>query len=625
MRRWLTAGAGDPRLQVVVGSLAIVAYLGLRVDPSVFYEHGVYFPAFQYGAEFLQPFLSRPGGASRYIAAYLAQACANRWLGAGAFTALALLLGWGYGLYVRYSLGKRALPWGALAVLATVLVWTRYGFHLDSITALALAVLGAAAYAHPRLGALPPRLRAGLALAWLAWAYWCGGGAAFVGVLLGSAVEHQHRRQPRLAALLLLSGLLLPVVLGHLLLALPLHQAVTGLLPYSDTSRLQGGLSLCLLYAVALLPAFMLFLKPNASEAGERAGRRSAGARRLGWRRLSPRWQTVITASAAVALVAAAWPPYTARRMAVMKHCRARQWQRVLTTAAKVPAEQFTIDVSYAVNLALYHTGRLGESMFAYPQGPLSLNLGTAFASCPNRYCYAERPKAAFDHGLANLEMGFANEAEHIAHEALEIYGRHPSILKQLVFANLVKGRVEAARTLLHALCQDPVARPWARAMLAALARGPEELLEGELVAGMRANLPSRQDRNAPLMTLEERCLGQLEENPGNRMAFEYLMAHYLITNNLDGFIQALPRAQTFGVASLPRHYQEAVLLYEAKTGGEVAPWSSQVHPEIRAQFRDFVAIVAPPGARPTPGQALAAAGAFRHTYFHHHVFRQVQ
>ena len=359
--------------------------LGLLVDPSVFYEHGGYFPAFQYGTEFLRPFLSRPGGLSQYAAAYLSQSCAYRWLGAGVFTALAVLLGWGYGLIVRQATGKPALGRGAVLVLAAVLVWTRYGLHLESMTALALAILAAAAYAQPRLDSLRPAWRAGIAIGLVVFGYWLCGGAAFVGVLLSAAVEHRRRRQPGLSAFLLMAGILTPAVLGHLVLDRPLREAVTCLLPYSDTSRLDGALCLCLLYGLAVLPAIALFLRREGPAGDGRVGRRPGFATRLGWGRLPPRWRAAVGVLAAAGLIGVAWPPQTARRLAVMKYCRAREWDLVLTHAARLRRDCFTLDVSYAVNLALYQTGRLADAMVAFPQAPLSLNLGTAFACCPER------------------------------------------------------------------------------------------------------------------------------------------------------------------------------------------------------------------------------------------------
>ena len=53
-----------------------------------------------------------------------------------------------------------------------------------------------------------------------------------------------------------------------------------------------------------------------------------------------------------------------------------------------------------------------------------------------------------------------------------------------------------------------------------------------------------------------------LRENGQNRMAFEYLMAYYLLARDLESFVKNLPRLDDFGYERLPKHYEEAVLLY---------------------------------------------------------------
>ncbi|MBN2449497.1 MAG: hypothetical protein JXR77_03860 [Lentisphaeria bacterium] len=624
MKPWITAVAGQPRFLVLAAAPAVYAYVGLWVDPSVFYEAGPYFPAFHYGTEFLGPFVLQPGGPSRYVAAYLAQACANRWFGAGVFTALAMLLGMAYGLCLRHALGKRAADWGMLAAGAALLVWTRYGLHLGSITALALALVGAAAYTHPRWDRVRSAgARAGAGMGLFALCYCICGAAVYPCILLAAAVEHGPRQRPRLAAALLLGGILLPPLLGHIVLDLPLEDAVTAMLPFSDPSRLEGGVSLCLLYAAAVLPALMLFLRGAAVDTSPSPAGDSPPSSRRRWGRLSPAGRRAVGLVAAGVALVLARPTHTARRMAAMKHFRAGRWECVLAEAAAQPRTAFTLDLSYAVNQALYHTRALGERMFAFPQSPLSLTLGTAFATAPDQTVFSEGPKAFFDLGTANLDMGLANEAEHLAHEALEIHGPHPTVLKQLVEVNLAKGRMDAARVFLRALCRDPVAGAWARGRLAAMAASPAAVPDLERIAAVRRNLPVRRDFHAPRMSLEERCLAQLEENPANRMALEFLLAHYLVTHDLDGFVRALPRLRARGEASLPRHYQEAVLLYEGRTGRALPEWDVLVGPEVREQFRRFRDAVAARADPPRLGETtLKAMDAFLDTYFFHFVYQ---
>ena len=51
-----------------------------------------------------------------------------------------------------------------------------------------------------------------------------------------------------------------------------------------------------------------------------------------------------------------------------------------------------------------------------------------------------------------------------------------------------------------------------------------------------------------------------LISNPANKIAFEYLMAHYLLQKDLDGFLKYLPLAQSLNYNELPLAWQEAAV-----------------------------------------------------------------
>jgi len=53
-----------------------------------------------------------------------------------------------------------------------------------------------------------------------------------------------------------------------------------------------------------------------------------------------------------------------------------------------------------------------------------------------------------------------------------------------------------------------------------------------------------------------------LENRPDNRMAFEYLMAYYLLSGQLNDFVRELPHLKFLGYEKIPRHFEEAILLY---------------------------------------------------------------
>ena len=53
----------------------------------------------------------------------------------------------------------------------------------------------------------------------------------------------------------------------------------------------------------------------------------------------------------------------------------------------------------------------------------------------------------------------------------------------------------------------------------------------------------------------------QLSQNPSNRMAYEYLIAHCLLRKRLDVANEYLRGYRQFGYATMPEHWAEALLL----------------------------------------------------------------
>ena len=116
----------------------------------------------------------------------------------------------------------------------------------------------------------------------------------------------------------------------------------------------------------------------------------------------------------------------------------------------------------------------------------------------------------------------------------------------------------------------------------------------------------------------ERDYLELLETNGHNRMAFEYLMAFYLLTRRLDEFAANLPRLRDFDYPDLPRHYQEAILLYEMDTTKRADRCGYEIDDDVLQEFADFSRDLR------LCGGGEAAAGAlmqrYGNTYFYYHL-----
>jgi len=88
-------------------------------------------------------------------------------------------------------------------------------------------------------------------------------------------------------------------------------------------------------------------------------------------------------------------------------------------------------------------------------------------------------------------------------------------------------------------------------------------LSDNEEVRRLRASRMAT-DFCEPVRSVEEDLLALLEVNPRNRMAFEYLMAVYLLDGRLDRVAENIHRLDDLGYEGLPRHYAEALAMYVA-------------------------------------------------------------
>jgi hypothetical protein len=154
-----------------------------------------------------------------------------------------------------------------------------------------------------------------------------------------------------------------------------------------------------------------------------------------------------------------------------------------------------------AVNLALYHTGRLSQDMFAYLQHSEALIL------------------TGEDHSVLHwhkfdtlLDLGLMNLAEKDLTECLETFGAQPMILQRLALANLVKGKIGAARIYLGALQKTLFFSTWARDYLSRL-DGDPTLARDPQIQQQRAHL-LRKDSTA-FFYVHEPMLRSLVEQGG--------------------------------------------------------------------------------------------------------------
>lgn len=598
------------------------AYLLVWANPRWLYEGGPWFPCFVRGWDFLESYLVCPGGPVGYVAAACSQLYRLPWAGPLVGTAVAALIALGAWLTLRGQLRCSFVSLSTVSVVLVLAVHGLFGYHLPSLMALATALLGAGFIASVRCKSR--MLRSVLLLAIGSLVYYMAGGAYLLCVLLialqelGRAPDDARQRAFGLAVLVV--GQLLPLLIGVALLdASPLN-AFTWHLPCHTATHHIGRWPVLALFFLPVLAS----LRANGFLGGRRgagSGTLTARLDRLRQKLKRPALRYICSIAAAVVVVILCSSPNKRRSQMIVCASREGRWSDTLQQAKRLPSGGFSLSTSYAVNCALHEEERLLSEMFSIPQLPDSLNLGLALEVDCSAQLYRMHKDVFFELGDIDLRFGMVNEAEHWAHEALETAGSHETVLKRLVRVNLVKRRPEVARVLLRIMQRGILPREWAEQRLKQLDSTASVLLQAPDIELIRSRM-LHEDQIVTPASLDERCRHYLAANPGNRMAFEYLMAHYLIARDLEAFAREVGRIVHIDYTELPTHLAEAALLCRATAGIQVAPGRWRIPPLVQQQLDRFMAVTMPHLSRGDPQTAgELAASAYGNTYFFYYTF----
>jgi len=254
-----------------------------------------------------------------------------------------------------------------------------------------------------------------------------------------------------------------------------------------------------------------------------------------------------------------------------------RMWPEVLAAAQEISMKRYFPFCSHSVNRALYYTGRMGDELFAYPQNYSAGDLVFSMIHGGN-VVFMDRAEMC-------LELGLVSVAKKIAHEFLGGADNSPFILRQLALINIVEGQTETARFFLKALNRNLVYGKEAKDISKRFESDPQ-LERDKRIKHLRSVMMSTDYLYG---AYDEAWLEELLRiNKHNKMAFEYLMSHYLLTKQLDKFIENLPRLDDFGYKSIPRHYQEAIVLYIGTTRKNVDLGGRKISYEAVKQYNEL-------------------------------------
>ena len=591
-------------------TVGVFAYVWLVIDPSLHFEAGPWFPAFARGADFAEPFLRRPGGPVQYVAALLAQYHYYAWAGAAITAAICLALIRATRGLLEASGSRPRLVHLVPPVLVLVLC-NQYGFHLAALLSLTVVACAAALYA--RHAPPSPPARAATFAAWSGLVYYVCGPPYIIGALVCGVFELTQDRR-LLGLIWLMAAESVPYLGGIVLAGLEVDAAFLRLTPFDRLAALEG--------RWALLPLFLFYplvaLWPAARRS--RVSDRLVALQTSAETHLRPTLRVLLAIAVLGAILAPTFRGDLRAGLQIERLSRNQDWERLLTTAEKLGLRHYSLGMAFCVNRALLGLGRLSDEMFRYPQAPESLMLGVTTAGIDPDTAHMLRLPLFFVIDDADLQLGLVNEAEHWCHEALEVHGEHAVTLRRLALIGIVKGQVAAARQFLRVLGRNVIYDVWARGRLAQLEADPS--LSGDPQVQAVRSVMLRRGPDVLRSSGEVRYRALLDNDPQHRAAFELLMADYLLNRRLDDFVRNLPRLDELGYHAIPRHYQEAILVYETERNARVELGSHWIAPETERQFAAFCRLVGPYQARNDLVSAQGPAAPLHgNTYAYYHLF----
>jgi len=262
-------------------------------------------------------------------------------------------------------------------------------------------------------------------------------------------------------------------------------------------------------------------------------------------------------------------------------HARQRRWPELLELARRLPKGRSNIACNHDINRALYHMGRLPYEMFSFPQNPHALLLThEARASSLTQLQLCE----------LFLELGNLNTAEKMASELLALQGHRGIALEKLAWISIIKEQPDTARVYLNVLKKDLIYHDRAEAMLDGLDSG-FEADQVAYITKIRSYVPDDPYGATYGGSVEQILTGLLEQNPHNKMAFEYLMACHLLTRQLDKVIANMNRLKDFGYEGIPTYYQEALLIYCTMRRRPIDPAKLGISPATYQRYQSFLQI----------------------------------
>ena len=524
-------------------------------------------PLFSTGWRFLRESLDVPGGLTFYVYGFLSQWYYYSWLGALVVMLVALCL---FELSRRHYIHTgyhRSTILSYFPVIMIILIYNQYDHPLAACLASSAGLLFSFAFERMPLRRTPIRTVAFCFIVAICYRL-AGTGGVLVFSFMTTVYLLFLRRDWLPAILTPPAAAAIIWILAEYVFHMSPKQAFLVLTPFprgmTESVGMLSRISIVMLYA--FVPATVLLIclcktlfgktsdTPIAHPKKTKRNKDRLGVLPAYFRKI------VVPFTPIVVLAVGLYFSYDkTHRQIVLMNCLSRQgrWSEVLELGNHFPKNIYNINCNHDINRALYHAGRLLYDMLCFPQNPHAFLL-----------THEKEESSMTQLKMCDIfiELGNVDYAEKLASEFLVDKGSAGIILEKLAWISIIKEQESTARIYLNALKKDLIYRSRANSMLDNLDRGfvPDQAAYiSRINSYIRSNGSPRLNKES----IEEMLTGLLKQNPGNKMAFEYLMACYLLAGQLDRIAENIGRLNRLGYQDAPTLFEEAILIYYGSRG----------------------------------------------------------
>jgi len=260
----------------------------------------------------------------------------------------------------------------------------------------------------------------------------------------------------------------------------------------------------------------------------------------------------VIVLCLAIVFLITGYNSQTSRVINLEKLVFEERWNKAIEYQEKYPSENMI--GQYFYNIALSESGQLCDRLF---YGRQDFGTGSLFLPWSSEH---------INWGANSFyAIGLINEAQRWAYEEMVVYGPRPQNMKLLIKSSLINGKYSLTEKYSDILKNTLFYRAWARQY---------EKLSGDSVAiksnpdlGRKVKILPGDDFFIFLESPQDNLPLLVNENPANKEAYEYLMSWLLLSKEVEMLVNNIKLMKNMGYTRIPRHIEEAIMIYYNSQG----------------------------------------------------------